>query len=120
VPSWRARYARTASPRTTVAQSDTSKAARYIPAAVRRAVHARDGSQCGFVDDEGRRCSEKWRLEFHHRRPYALGGDHSFGNLGLLCRQHNRLMAEHDYGRAALRGGPESASAGATAQLGAP
>jgi hypothetical protein len=35
-----------------------------------------------------------------------MGGDHAPANIGLLCRQHNRLMAEHDYGRAALRGGP--------------
>ena len=66
---------------------------RYIPAAVRREVHERDGGVCGFVDPQGRRCSERHRLEFHHRHPFGLGGDHGPGNLGLLCKlcraQHN-------------------------------
>jgi hypothetical protein len=80
----------------------TSAASRYIPAAVRRAVHLRDGGRCRFVDEEGRRCSERHRLEFHHRRPYGMGGDNSPANISLLCATHNRLLAEHDYGRTAI------------------
>ena len=72
---------------------------RYIPAAVRRAVWTRDGSQCRYVDAQGRRCTERTRLEFHHRRPFGMGGDHGPENIALLCRAHNDYIAEHDYGR---------------------
>jgi hypothetical protein len=97
------RVGKTGAPRTSLAETDVSAASRHIPAAVRRAVHERDGSRCRFVDEQGRRCSEKQRLEFHHRRPFAMGGDHSLDNISLLCPQHNRLLAEQDYGRAAVR-----------------
>jgi len=97
------RFGKTAEPRKTLAATHTSRVTRAIPAAVRRAVHVRDGGRCRFVDEHGRRCSERHRLEFHHRHPFGLGGDHSPGNISLLCREHNRLMAEHDYGKAAMR-----------------
>ena len=97
------RFGKTAEPRKTLAATDTSGVTRAIPAAVRRMVHERDGSRCRFVDEQGRRCSERHRLEFHHRHPFGLGGDHSPGNVSLLCREHNRLLAEHDYGKAAMR-----------------
>jgi hypothetical protein len=42
---------------------------RHIPAAVRRAVWARDGGQCAVVGAAGR-CTERGFLEFHH---VALG-----------------------------------------------
>ncbi len=72
---------------------------RNIPAAVRRAVHERDGSRCRFVDVQGRRCPERHRLEYHHRHPFGLGGGSDLGNIGLMCAAHNRLMGEIDYGR---------------------
>ena len=55
--------------------------------------------QCTFISDEGTRCPERHRLEFHHDDPYALGGDRSVSNIRLLCRQHNAYMAELDYGK---------------------
>ncbi len=97
------RFGKTLAPRMTLAEADTARASRCIPAAVRRLVRERDGSRCRFVDEQGRRCSERQRLEFHHRHPFAMGGDHRPDNIGLLCPQHNRLLAEHDYGRAAVR-----------------
>jgi hypothetical protein len=97
------RFGKTVAPRKTPAETDTSGASRHIPASVRRAVHERDGERCRFMDEQGLRCSERHRLEFHHRRPFAMGGDHRPDNIGLLCPQHNRLLAEHDYGRAAIR-----------------
>jgi hypothetical protein len=103
------RLAKTAAPRKTLRATNTSQVSRHIPAAVRRAVVQRDGCRCRFVDMQGRRCSERNRLEFHHRHPYAMGGDHSPGNISLLCAAHNRLMAEHDYGRAAILSSPPSA-----------
>ena len=47
----------------------------------------------------GRRCSKRHDLEFHHRTPYGRGGDHSPEVLCLMCRAHNALQAEQDYGK---------------------
>jgi hypothetical protein len=66
-------------------------------------VRERDGKRCAYVDERGRRCSERDRLEFHHRHPFGMGGDHSPANLRLLCPCHNRHLAELDYGQAAIR-----------------
>jgi len=41
--------------------------ARRIPAAVKRAVRERDGEQCAFVSDSGKRCAARTRLEYDHR-----------------------------------------------------
>jgi 5-methylcytosine-specific restriction endonuclease McrA len=97
------RHAKTSAPRKGLAETNTSPASRHIPAAVRRAVRERDGDRCGYVDEQGRRCSARDRLEFHHRHPFGMGGGHSVQNIRLLCRSHNRYLAEHDYGRAAIR-----------------
>ena len=39
---------------------------RHVPRAIRRAVFARDGSQCTFHDEDGNRCSAKTLLELDH------------------------------------------------------
>ncbi len=96
------RFARTHTPRKALSETDTSPSSRHIPAAVRRAVHTRDGNRCRYVDEQGRRCTERDRLEYHHRHPFALGGDHSLRNVRLICRAHNAYLAEHDYGREAM------------------
>jgi hypothetical protein len=93
------RFGKTKKPRKSLAQSDTRPKSRHIPAAVRRAVEKRDGSRCTYRDARGRRCSKCHDLEFHHREPYGFGGDHSPDRLALMCRTHNNLMAEHDYGK---------------------
>ncbi len=103
------RFAKTAAPRKAtpskaVSHGDSSGPSRHIPAAVRRAVRARDAERCRFVDEQGRRCCERHGLEFHHRRPYGMGGDHSPENISLLCPAHNRYVAELDYGKAAIKG----------------
>ena len=92
------RFAKTSAPRKGMSDTSTAPASRHVPAAVRRAVRERDGDRCGFVDTRGRRCSERERLEFHHRYPFGMGGDHDPGNVGLLCRAHNQLVARSDYG----------------------
>jgi hypothetical protein len=73
---------------------------RYIPRAVVREVHARDGEQCTFVSSDGKRCSERGFLEFHHDVPYAKGGEATAANVKPVCRIHNALFAERDFGRA--------------------
>ena len=92
------RFAKTKSPRKSVERADTSPKSRYIPAPVRRAVRERDRSRCTFVDEHGRRCTSRDRLEFHHCAPFGRGGDHSSENLRLVCRTHNIYYAERDYG----------------------
>jgi 5-methylcytosine-specific restriction endonuclease McrA len=118
------RFARTKARRTSPGQTETkvdsSPSSRHIPAAVRRAVHERD------VDKQGRRCPERNRLEFHHRRPFGLGGDHSVANVCLMCRAHNAYLAEYDYGREAMarhqdrheRGRASGATAGQSGRAG--
>jgi 5-methylcytosine-specific restriction endonuclease McrA len=96
------RFARTSRPRKDVAASDTAPSSRRIPAAVRRAVYERDAGRCCYVGESGRRCTERDRLEYHHRRPFGQGGDHNPENIGLACRAHNLYLAEHDYGRKAI------------------
>ena len=85
------RFGRTRAPRKGPAatEPDPSRSSRHIPAAVRRAVRERDGDRCRYVDEHGRRCKERDRLEFHHRHPFGLGGDHSVPNIRLMCRAHN-------------------------------
>jgi 5-methylcytosine-specific restriction endonuclease McrA len=61
---------------------------RYIPAAVRRAVWARDEGRCAFIGAQGR-CTERAMLEFHHAVPFADGGLTTTENLQLRCRAHN-------------------------------
>jgi 5-methylcytosine-specific restriction endonuclease McrA len=75
---------------------------RHIPAAIRRAVHERDAGRCRYVDETGRRCPERHRLEYHHIHPFGMGGGHSPENLRLMCRTHNFYLAEHDYGPKAM------------------
>ena len=75
---------------------------RHIPAAIRRAVHQRDEGRCRYIDEMGRRCPERHRLEYHHLRPFGLGGGHTPENLRLMCRSHNSYLAEHDYGPKAM------------------
>jgi predicted restriction endonuclease len=94
------RFAKTKHPRQGSFRTDTGS--RHIPAAVRRAVHERDQGRCRFVDQQGRRCAARDRLEFHHRRPFAHGGDCRPENVQLLCRSHNLYLAEADYGKQAI------------------
>jgi len=96
------RFARTSTPRRGLPKTDTSPSSRHIPAAVRRAVSERDQNRCRYVDEQGRRCPERKRLEYDHRLPFGLGGDHSPANIRLMCRAHNNYLAEHDYSREAM------------------
>ena len=101
------RGARVAKPRKTLRETDTRPRARHVPAAVRRAVRERDKGQCRFVGRDGRRCSERRHLEFHHRHPFGMGGDHDVDNVQLMCRTHNRYVGEADYGKSHYRPAPQ-------------
>ncbi len=75
-----------------------SAGSRHIPARVKRAVWLRDGGQCAFVARGGRRCSGRAFLEFHHLRPFAVGGEATIENVELRCRAHNAYEAGLFYG----------------------
>jgi hypothetical protein len=93
------RFGTTRAPRKGLAETVTTPASRYLPAAVRRVVYERDGGRCRFVDASGRRCRACHDLEFHHSgRPFGRGGDHSPGNLMLMCTAHNAYLAQLEYG----------------------
>ncbi len=86
----RSKFAATDRPRPANGSASDS---RYIPAEVRRAVWLRDLGRCAFVAKDGRRCAERAFLEFHHLRPYALGGTATIDNIQLRCRGHNAYEA---------------------------
>jgi len=71
---------------------------RHIVRAVRRQVLARDGLCCSYVSTDGHRCEARAFLELDHARAWAKGGEDSVENLRLLCRAHNRLKAEWEFG----------------------
>jgi 5-methylcytosine-specific restriction endonuclease McrA len=89
-------FAQVQRPRST--RTTAKEGSRHIPAAIRRAVGERDGMRCTFVSDGGHRCEARERLEYHHDRAFALGGEASVANIKLLCSAHNQLMAERDFG----------------------
>jgi 5-methylcytosine-specific restriction endonuclease McrA len=97
----RKKLAATNRPRTATAPS-SSRHSRYIPAAVRREVWARDGGRCAFVGPEGR-CGETAFLEFHHLVPYADRGATEASNLQVRCRAHNQHEAEQWFGPMVVR-----------------
>jgi len=86
----RARFAAVENPRPA---RGTAPGSRGVPAEVKRAVWVRDLGRCAFVGTDGRRCSERAFVEFHHVRPYAAGGEATVGNIQLRCRRHNGYEA---------------------------
>src|SRR5215475_3293891 len=71
-----------------------SPSSRHIPAAVERTVWIRDLGLCAFKGPDGRRCSERAFVEFHHVRPFAAGGEPTVSNIELRCGRHNRYEAK--------------------------
>jgi hypothetical protein len=91
----RRKYGRAAAPRP--ARAETSGNRRHIPAEVRRRVWDRDDGRCAFVGRVGR-CRETTFLEFHHVRPFALGGAATADNIELRCRAHNQYEGRIVFG----------------------
>ena len=93
------RFGKTKKPRKTIEEADTSSGSRYISAPVKRFVWTRDGGRCTDLSSNGRRCTAREGLEYHHDEPYGLGGDRTPENVRLLCVVHNALRAERDFGK---------------------
>lgn len=79
------------------ASSSAPIGSRTIPAAIRRAVWARDKGRCAFKGAEGR-CRERGHLELHHVKPFAAGGQATVANIELRCRAHNQHEADRYFG----------------------
>jgi hypothetical protein len=88
------RFARTSRPR----RERPSKSNR-VTSGTQRAVLERDGLQCSFVDEQGRRCTARAFLERDHKTPRGKGGGSGADNIRHLCRSHNQFCAEIEYGR---------------------
>jgi 5-methylcytosine-specific restriction endonuclease McrA len=86
------------------ATSQRKRRSRTIPAAVRREVWRRDCGRCCFVDAFGRRCAATSNVEFHHRKPFAAGGEDTSENIELRCAAHNQYQADLDFGRSFMDG----------------
>jgi 5-methylcytosine-specific restriction endonuclease McrA len=86
------------------AKAKSAKTTRHIPNTIKREVYERNAGQCNHVARNGHRCEAQSRLELHHVKPWGMGGVHSAANIALVCRAHNRLAAEADYGAEFMRG----------------
>ncbi|MEN8377086.1 MAG: DUF222 domain-containing protein, partial [Gemmatimonadota bacterium] len=71
---------------------DVGRKTRSIPAAIHRALRARDHG-CRFPG-----CTARYFVEGHHVAHWAHGGETSLQNLVQLCHFHHRLVHEGDYG----------------------
>jgi hypothetical protein len=69
-----------------------------IPAAVRRAVWARDQGRCCWPLDGGGVCGSTHRLELDHVIPWAEWGPSTEENLRVVCGRHNALAARQVFG----------------------
>src|SRR5688572_7558985 len=58
-----------------------ARPSRHIPSEVKRAVSKRDSDQCAFVSSEGRRCTQRAFLEWHHVRPHGHQGPATVENI---------------------------------------
>ena len=96
-----------ASAKARVAASRQASRTRHVPAAVKRAVWARDQGRCAFVGTHGR-CEETAFVEFHHVRPFAVGGATDVDNLQLRCRAHNAHEAACYFGEELLADAEEA------------
>jgi hypothetical protein len=81
------------------ASHGVSNGTRHVPAHVKRTVWLREGGRCAFVGKGSQRCGERGFLEFHHVRPYGVGGAATIDNIELRCRAHNAHEADRFYGR---------------------
>ncbi|MDH3619604.1 MAG: HNH endonuclease [Gammaproteobacteria bacterium] len=62
---------------------------RIVPAAIQRALRARDNDCCTFPG-----CRNRRYLHSHHVEHWSNGGETSLDNLLLLCTKHHTLMHE--------------------------
>jgi hypothetical protein len=69
-----------------------------LPTALRREVIRRAGARCEY-SHQTRRCESRYQIEVDHVLPKAKGGTDTLENFRCLCRKHNQMVAEREYGR---------------------
>ncbi len=84
-------------------QTDSAAAKRgviAVPKPLQRVTFKKHVGGCAYVDPvSGRRCGSQYQLQINHIRHRAQGGSNAPGNLNVLCRKHNLLMAEKVLGK---------------------
>lgn len=91
---------KTETARPSPAKVTPAKVTKSVPREAIRAMYARYGEECSYVDEKtGECCRSRAFLEIEHIDPRGRGGTHDIENLRPLCRAHNRLLAELVYGR---------------------
>ncbi len=70
---------------------DVGRKTRTIPAALRRALDARDGG-CRFPG-----CTNRIFTDAHHIEHWLDGGETNLGNTVLLCRRHHGYLHERGF-----------------------
>lgn len=72
---------------------------RHITAEVKRQVYLRDQGHCTYQESAtGKKCQSRYRLQYEHKHPFALGGENSAENITLHCYSHNRFNAMKVFG----------------------
>jgi len=77
----------------------TQEGSRHVAADVKRVVWLRDLGRCAYVGPNGHRCEERGFLEFHHVKPFQVGGEATVDNIQLRCGRHNRYEAKMYFSR---------------------
>ncbi len=85
-------------------ERDAPERSRYIPSSVRERLLERAGYQCEYTGPAGARCTGRTRLEVDHIDPFEKGGSRGEENLRVLCRAHNLLAADREFGEEFMRG----------------
>jgi hypothetical protein len=70
---------------------DVGRRRRVPTAALRRAVLERDGCRCQFPG-----CNSR-RVDIHHIKSWADGGETKLSNLTVLCKFHHRIVHRKGY-----------------------
>ncbi len=76
---------------------------RHIPSSARERLFERADYRCEFRGPSGVRCTARTRLEVDHIEPVGKGGSCAEENLRVLCRGHNLLAAEREFGEEFMR-----------------
>ena len=97
-------------------QRRSNPESRHVPEHVKRSVWQRDGGQCTFVSETGRRCDARGDVEFDHVKEFARGGETTVDGLRLRCRGHNQFTAERTFGAGFMRHKREAAAAALAAK----
>ncbi len=90
---------------------------RQVPVAVKRTVWVRDLGRCTFLGTDSHRCGERAFVEFHHVRPYAVGGRPTVDNIQLRCRRHNGYKARQYFAREPIGDGQLRPGTGSPARV---